>query len=342
MDLNIKIPALEKLLDYTASGIGSVAGSMLATWQADRDARARLVAAKGERETQKLLAEGRADTMQIIAAAQADARSALMSPDAVLLGTVDIPDIVSQRIQFQEAKRQTNIGSVVRRAARQLGDIEIQDHEVDHDWTARFFSDVQDVSSGEMQQLWAKVLAGEVERPGSTSVKTIGILKNLDKTTASLFQKLCSVCVSVSGDGITWYDSRVLFLGSYGEGNALRDYGLDFGNLNVLSEHRLIRAEYNSWHDYVGYTGVAASGAQSIVYFPLSFQNKYWILMPIGARVQRTEFKLSGVALTESGRELSRVIDLVPEKRYTLNLIEYLRGKKLEMTEVPSWGPHIV
>ena len=30
MDVNIKVPALEKLLDYAASGIGSVAGPMLA------------------------------------------------------------------------------------------------------------------------------------------------------------------------------------------------------------------------------------------------------------------------------------------------------------------------
>ncbi len=31
MDVNIKGPALEKLLDYAASGIGSVAGPMLET-----------------------------------------------------------------------------------------------------------------------------------------------------------------------------------------------------------------------------------------------------------------------------------------------------------------------
>ena len=68
MDVNIKVPALEKLLDYGASGIGSVAGPMLAPWKAGRDARAKLVAAQGEVEAQKILAEGRAVTMRIIAA----------------------------------------------------------------------------------------------------------------------------------------------------------------------------------------------------------------------------------------------------------------------------------
>ena len=34
MDPNAMVRALEKLLDYTASGIGAVAGPMLATWRA--------------------------------------------------------------------------------------------------------------------------------------------------------------------------------------------------------------------------------------------------------------------------------------------------------------------
>ena len=135
MDVNIKVPALEKLLDYAASGIGSVAGPMLAPWKAGRDGRAQLVAAQGEVEAQKILAEGRAVTMQIIAAAQADARSALVSPEAILQGEITISDLVNQRIQFQEEMRQANIGSVVRNAALELGDGEVQGHEVDHDWT---------------------------------------------------------------------------------------------------------------------------------------------------------------------------------------------------------------
>lgn len=36
MDVTIKVPALEKLLDYAASGIGSVAGPMLASLKAGR------------------------------------------------------------------------------------------------------------------------------------------------------------------------------------------------------------------------------------------------------------------------------------------------------------------
>ena len=55
----------------------------------------------------------------------------------------------TQRIQFQEEKRQSNIETVVRHAASELEDKHVEDHEPDHDWTARFFNDVQDVSTKE-------------------------------------------------------------------------------------------------------------------------------------------------------------------------------------------------
>ena len=160
MELNVK--ALEKLVDYAASGIGSVAGPMLASWRARREAQAKQIAAEGD-----------ANVLLIQAEAQAKARAILVSQDTDVAGELDIANTVNQRIQFQERKRQINIASVVRQAATQLGDKEVENHEPDHDWTARFFNDIQDVSSEEMQALWAKVLAGEVEWAGSTSIRTL-------------------------------------------------------------------------------------------------------------------------------------------------------------------------
>ena len=165
MDINAKIsvPAIEKLVDYVASGIGRFFFSRMV---ARRDAEVRAIATEGEAEAQRILAEGHATSIQIIAEAQAEARSKLIPPQAALQGEVTIGELIEQRVRFQEEKRQTNIESVIAQAAQELGDREVQDHEVDHDWTPRFFNNVQDVSSEEMQQLWAKVLAGEVERPG--------------------------------------------------------------------------------------------------------------------------------------------------------------------------------
>ena len=101
MDINLKVPAIEKLLDYAASGIGSVAGPMLASWKARQEAKAKSIAVQGEAETQRILAEGRATTMGIIAVAQADARAILVSPDSTLEGQLEFGEAVTQRINFQ-------------------------------------------------------------------------------------------------------------------------------------------------------------------------------------------------------------------------------------------------
>ena len=34
MDISLRVPGFEKLVDYAASGIGSIAGPMLAPWKA--------------------------------------------------------------------------------------------------------------------------------------------------------------------------------------------------------------------------------------------------------------------------------------------------------------------
>ena len=57
MDPIVNNSALLKLADYVASGIGSVAGPMLARWQAEREVQAKLISAKGEAEATKNLAE---------------------------------------------------------------------------------------------------------------------------------------------------------------------------------------------------------------------------------------------------------------------------------------------
>ena len=186
VDVNVKVPALEKLLDYTASGIGAVAGPMLAPWKARKEAKARLIESRAE-----------ADSLKLIADAQAEARHSLAAPEEAGRGVVEIDeDGIRQRIEFQERKRQANIASVVRDAAAELGDKAVPDREPDHDWTARFFNGVQDVSSEGMRKLWAKVLSGEVEEPGRTSLRTLDILKNMSQRDAEAFSILMEYRIS--------------------------------------------------------------------------------------------------------------------------------------------------
>ena len=342
MDVNINVPALRKLLEYAASGIGSIAGPLLASWKARAEVKAKLIAAEGEVEAQRILAEGQSDVLQIVARATADAREKLSTPNTTMQGQLSVGEMVAQKIQFQEEKRQANILSVIDRAVEEVGEGEVPDKEPDHDWTARFFNDIQDVSSEEMQTLWAKVLAGEVAQPGSTSMRTLSILRSLDKATAGLFRKLCSACVSLRLDGPEFWDARVPSLGGNAGTNALQKYGLSFDKLNVLNEHGLIISDYNSWYDFrMCIRLYSPEPKQRMLLFPFRFQGRNWILVPTNQRDVDKELKLSGVALTRSGRELSRIVDLEPKNEYTQDLMKFFEAEKLRMTEAGSWRPHV-
>ena len=345
MDINVSVRAIEKLVDYTASGIGSTASLFFSRMVARRGSDARLISAEGEARARRVLAESQASTMGIIAKAQADARATLVSHEAVVEGEIDFGALVDQRIKFQEQKRQSNIGSVVQQAALELGDKEVQDHKVDHDWTARFFSDTQDVSTEGMQQLYARILAGEVERPGSTSIKTLSILKDLDRSIAVLFGTLCSASVFLSLEGEDILDARVISLGGDANRNALRHLGLSFDNLNVLNEHGLIIADNTSRYDIrmcISTIGRNERQQKVVVRIPFRFQNRFWVLKPTTPRKTDAEYQASGVALTKAGRELSRVVDCQPMVEYREELKAFFMSEGLVMAEVDTWDLQVL
>ena len=190
VDLNLKISAVKKLLEFVASGIGAVGGPMLARWQARAAADAARIEGQGQADVMRIKAQGQADSMALIASAQAKARTYFPIEGLSIQGEVNLGKEIESRLTFQEQKRQSNIGAVVMLSADELGDKEVQNHDIDHDWVARFFADAQDVTSEHMQRIWAKILAGEVETPGRTSLHTLSILKNMSQRDAELFEEI--------------------------------------------------------------------------------------------------------------------------------------------------------
>ncbi len=75
----------------------------------------------------------------------------------------------------------------------------------DFDWFIRFYESVGNISDEEMQDLWAKILAGEICKPLTYSLRTIDVLKNLSKADAELFEEVCAH--SIFSDGI-WFLPR--------------------------------------------------------------------------------------------------------------------------------------
>ena len=218
-----------------------------------------------------------------------------------------------------------NIQAVTATAAVMLEGTEVDDAEPDHDWTARFFNDVQDVSSEKLQALWSKVLRGEVERAGSTSLRTLGILKNVDARTAELFGVFCSAAIYLTGNEGHVADARVPSLRGDASQNSLAPFGLGFGKLNRLNEHGLIISDYNSYYTYVVERGDHDDAG-------LYHQGVRWDWVIQQEGRQRMDVQLHGVAMTVSGAELAQAIPQVAMPAYTDQLKKFLSDRfKVEM-----------
>ena len=119
---------------------------------------------------------------------------------------------------------------------------------ISEDWLNAFEGEAAQLSSDQMQRLFGRILAGEIRRPTSNSIKTIKLMSQLDNRAATLFSLLCSLSISTGVPNHGIIDARVVSMGNAGS-NSLQAYGLGFDALNILHEYGLIIPDFNSYMD---------------------------------------------------------------------------------------------
>jgi hypothetical protein len=198
---------------------------------------------------------------------------------------------------------------------------------ISEDWLNAFENEAAQMSSEQMQRLFGKILAGEIRRPTSYSIKTLRLMSQLDNQAANLFRLLCSLSIStrIPKSNIV-LDARVVSMGNAGE-NSLLSYGLGFVALNTLQEYGLIISEYNSAIDHK----TVVLHENEILGLPITYQNKQWIFAPKDAPTVLQNFKVSGVGFSQSGKELLSVVDIDPNKLYTEALKNFLDQQGMMM-----------
>ena len=123
-----------------------------------------------------------------VAKAKADAAMTLAK------GDIEIDDLkrrALERFAGEETRRQLNMERIVEKT---IPDVEpdAPTQNVEDDWITNFFEKCRSVSDDDMQTLWARILAGEANSPGSFSRKTVNLVADLDKASGELFRTLCS------------------------------------------------------------------------------------------------------------------------------------------------------
>ena len=306
-DLNLNVRAIEKLIDYLATGIGAIPSPMLAPWKAYWEGKAKRISARADADVRRLQAESDAGTSSIIAKARSDAREYLITPGAEVNGTLEFTrDDIIQRIEFQERKRLANVRSVVEDAADELGDKEVSDHEPDPDWNARYFDYVQDISSEDLRKIWAKILAGEVESPGRTSLRTLETLRNMAKRDAVMFRNICDFVMS--NDFVFYHDS-IKGIGA-----------LNYSNLLHLQDCGLINVGPNLVKQFTWGT------TEEIL---LTYHNG--ALMVTKNADSKKELKIPDILLTTAGKELSRFVQSTLNMEYLQAFSKFLASKNCRL-----------
>lgn len=297
VEIVLKVPAIEKLMDYLASGFAATAGPLLLPWRAYMEGHAKRISARAY-----------ADAMPIIARAQAEVRTNLVAPGVDEQAAVTIThENLTQLIESQGRKRLANIVSVVENAAEELGDKEVPDHEPDHDWTARFFDCVQDVSSEHMQRLWAKVLSGEVESPGRTSLRTLDTLRNMTKRDAELFEEIAGYAI----------DGTFIF---YDSGHSPHFGAMKYGYFLHLQDCGLTNAGPLQWTlDWQGREGVE-----------LSYKGGA-LLIDKGEGAPEN-LDIPGVLLTAAGQELIHIVQGKSNLAYLQDFSSFLHLRNCQLS----------
>lgn len=246
---------------------------------------------------------------QIVKEAEAEARALLIKGKASL-DLQELAQRTEERISYRELRRQRHIDAIVTQAAHLLPD-SVSPDPVDPDWTAHFFNNAQDVSSEEMQNLWAQILVGEVAEPDTYSLYTLDIVRSLRASDAEIFRRACTFVWNLNGglfhlrtqesDELLaenrfyfghWQHLEALGLLSAGAGGVIR---LEPGNFRVLS--------------YLGYEH--------------SFAN------PTDPPLDRY---LQVYSLTQAGQELAPLCDNEPDFNYVQCLIDSLTSEGIEIT----------
>ena len=188
----------------------------------------------------------------------------------------------------------------------------------------RWILEASNVADETLQDMWARLLAGELESPGSVSNDTMSIARDLTKERAEEFQTLCSAALS-NFDG-----TRDIVVGCGSPGaNSLRPYGLSYDVLMRLAHHRLIVNDMNSYLD------ISIDPSRPIL---LVKQQSLTLAMCRSDDTKGTAavHRIKGILFTPAGKELFAVVQEVPNPAYTAAMLKALEQEGWTVTPVSN------
>lgn len=177
------------------------------------------------------------------------------------------------------------------------------DKQYSFDWFIRYYEASGNISDKEMQILWAKILAGEIEEPSSYSLRTLDVLRNMSKKEAECFVKICNAAIKIES-------------GKYAI-PADRDYilknSIDYLDILLLGEIGLINSGSG-----IHINDDLESDTESKLYM-------YGSLIVKAIASEKRTFSLRVYPFTNVGNELATLIDRDSNEENFLSLCKKLQ-----------------
>lgn len=207
-------------------------------------------------------------------------------------------DEVADYVLARQTKKLNNAKAVVDKATKHFVEGEkVSDEPVSQDWTSRLFSITEDISDNTLQELWGQILAGEIKKPKSFSLRTLDLLKNITTEEAKVFINAC--CFHIQDRFI-----------------CIESFALPLNDRLVLGEIGLIYEEYLSHNIKIlpnNKTAVPLGKKSALV---LNNPNDINMDIPI-----------SIVKLSKAGYELLNLVQKPDNKEFINNLVSFFKTK---------------
>jgi len=203
--------------------------------------------------------------------------------------------------------------------------------EISEDWLNAFESEAVNMSSEQMQQLFGKMLAGEIQRPSTYSVRTVKLMGQMDNRVAKKFRAFCSLTFSYIVNTGEIVDSRLFTLGDKSHRN-LAKFDLHWLDIDVLVEYGLLTEQAPF---QVSYSNVVLGYHDRHKPTPIVYRKKAWKFKPIAPKTANDfeNYFEYGIGLSRVGRELLNIVEPEENEAYEYALRAYLKGQGLEMVE---------
>ena len=226
-----------------------------------------------------------------------------------------------QRQLAESIKQEENLEKILENAQKELlSTDEVSDDPVDDDWLTRFFGIAKDVSSDDMQFIWSKILAGEIVKPGSFSLRTLETIRNISSYEARIFEKALPFIIS---SGAAHFIPTCL--------TTFEKFGLSYGHIIQLEECGLINS--------TGTASLPLKAPSACVNFPLLNTNTE-VLAITNSNEKELSFNLAAYPMTHAAVELISILDFTSNHDFFVDFSEKIHSENYPSTVMTIYEIH--